>query len=84
MKTKSKFPILRVDSARRDNGQTGVYIRALNTEQHWTSVDINHLDKKSLKALLEAKDPKWSHNLIGCLLGYGQLHEEEKESPNGK
>ena len=69
---------LRIDSRRvKFEGETGIFVRAKTPEERWDSVDILHLDKTSLKSWLRSRggDNPFAENIVGQLLGHGNLHE---------
>ncbi len=63
---------LKVDPSRVGIGQTGIYVRALNAEGRWDSVDIAELDKASLLDFLKSRggDNPWAESTVLILLGH--------------
>ena len=75
---------LTVDPTRLDDSQTGdphapptgIYIRA-KRDGLWGTYDIKELDRTSLLAFLRQRggENTQAENIVGILLGYGNLHE---------
>lgn len=58
---------------------TGIFVRALMPDGKWDSADIAILDKESLLAWLRSRsgNNEWAENMVGILLGHGNLHTKE-------
>ena len=61
---------LRTDPHRTHLPTTGIYVRAINTDGRWDSIDIAHLDKASLDAWLRSRDIEWPIAVVKILLGH--------------
>lgn len=72
---------LKQDANRIGIGETGIFVRALNTENKIDSVDISELDKESLLGWLRSRggDNKWAEDTVGIILGHGHLHTTPPE-----
>jgi hypothetical protein len=59
---------------------TGIFVRAKDPEGEWCTVDIWALDRASLLAWLRSRggDNPWAENVVGILLGHGNLHGPEE------
>ena len=57
-------------------GKTGIFVRALMSDNKWKSVDIVMLEKESLLKWLKSRDGNnpYAEDVVGILLGYGHLH----------
>ncbi|MCK5607276.1 hypothetical protein KAR91_35665 [Candidatus Pacearchaeota archaeon] len=71
---------LRIEPTRENNlayESTSIFIRAINSEGKWDSVDIAQLDKPSLLFWLKSRggDNPWAEDVVGILLGHGHLHD---------
>jgi hypothetical protein len=57
------------------NTETGVFVRAKNSDGRWDSVDIAYLDKSSLLSWLRSRggNNPWAENVVGILLGHASL-----------
>jgi hypothetical protein len=63
---------------------TGVYVRAIDHNGKWASVDVATLDEDSLLRWLRSRDGDnmLAENMVGILLGHGQLHPPTPEQPD--
>lgn len=63
---------LQVAPDRLDIIETGIYVRALNEDKKWESVDISHLDRDSLQSWLRSRggENQWAENVVMILLGH--------------
>lgn len=71
---------LKIDPNRRDKSiATGILVRAQDENGVWQNADISELTKESLLEWLRSRGGKnpWAENVIGLLLGHGNLVEEE-------
>lgn len=61
----------RVDPDRENLPETGVPIRAI-IDDRWSTVDVVHLDKPSLKSWLRSRGEKnaWAEDFVFILLGH--------------
>jgi len=71
---------LRVDDNRLEDYnllKTNIPIRALFPDGKWGTCDIIYLEKESLLTWLRSRGGKneYAENLVGLLLGYGNLTE---------
>ncbi|OKH14872.1 hypothetical protein NIES592_08320 [Fischerella major NIES-592] len=71
---------LYIDSTRwheKDKWETGIPIRAKLRDGGYEAADIGVLEKDSLPAFLRSRggDNIWAENIVGILLGHGQLHK---------
>lgn len=73
---------LLIDPSRVINaiGDTGIYVRAQNSDGGFESVDIAVLTKESLLTWLHGRGGKnkWAEDVVGILLGHGHLHKLEE------
>jgi hypothetical protein len=70
----------KVDPNRIMNARyTGISVRALMLDGRWDNADIAYLDKESLLAWLRSRggNNEWAENVVGILLGHGNLHTKE-------
>jgi len=72
---------LKADPKRQNIGETGIFVRAKNTDDKWAAVDIVSLDKESLLMWLRSRGGKneWAENTVGVLLGHDESIVEEKD-----
>ena len=64
---------LTVDPDRTHLPETGIYVRALNPEGRWDSVDIAYLNRDSLIEWLHSRDSTdFPINVVLALLGHEQ------------
>jgi hypothetical protein len=70
---------LRVDPERIDlDDTTGVYVRAVDDDGHWHSIDINCLDRASLRLFLAGRK-RAAEQVVLLILGHAPLSVEEIE-----
>lgn len=67
----------RVDRARINEPETGIFVRAQDDQGCWVSADLAHFTKASLLEWLtkDAGDNPLAENVVGILLGHGHLHD---------
>lgn len=64
---------LTVDPDRTHLQETGIYVRALNTEGRMGNADIAHLNRDSLDEWLRSRDSiEWPIGVVKALLGHPQ------------
>jgi len=53
--------------------ETGIYVRAINSDGKWDSVDIADLDRPSLMFWLRSRGGEnlWAESVVAMLLGHG-------------
>jgi hypothetical protein len=63
---------LRIDKARTLTPETGICVRAINSDEKWASVDIAWLDRESLLTWLRGSsgDNPLAENVVCTLLGH--------------
>ena len=66
---------LQADPKRSDVPETGIYVRALNVEGKWDSIDISRLTADSLRHWLSSK-PDLAEKVLLRLLGYEWTEEK--------
>ena len=77
-------PELLVDKKRwEDDGlreATGICVRVELPDGTWGPADIAVLTTESLLSWLKSRggDNPWAEDVVGILLGYGHLHDEEE------
>ena len=78
-------PELTVDPTRPYGADTGIYVRAKNSDGKWVNSDIYELDKASLKVWLRSRggENEWAESVVFLLLGHGPFLDEETEDENG-
>ena len=65
---------------------TGIYVRAKNSDGKWVSADIYELDKASLHTWLRSRggENEWAESVVFMLLGHGPfLDAEDADHENG-
>ena len=65
-------PIYTIDPDRMDLPEVGICIRALGPDS-WGAFDVAHLTAESLLDWLRSRDRDWAINVVGVMLGYGNL-----------
>lgn len=65
-----------VDGAPREN-RTGIMVRAMWPDGKMGNADIHWLTKESLLVWRRSRggENPWAENVVGILLGHGNLHE---------
>lgn len=63
---------LHTDPSRTHLPETGIYVRALNTDGTWDAVDIAHLHRDSLDTWLRSRTIDWPIGVVMSLLGHRQ------------
>jgi hypothetical protein len=66
---------LQADPKRADFPETGVYVRAMNVEGKWDSIDISRLKADSLRHWLASK-PDLAEKVLLTLLHYEWTEEK--------
>jgi hypothetical protein len=61
---------LTTDDSRMELPETGIYVRAKNSAGTWSSFDLAHLDKASVRRFVSSRDKTWAENVVLILLGH--------------
>ena len=65
---------LTVDSDRAHLPEAGIFVRALDADGHWDSVDIAHISRDSLIDWLRSRDSiEWPINVVMTILAHPQI-----------
>ena len=65
---------LRIDESRTLAPETGIYVRAINSDEKWASLDIAWLDEESLLTWLRSGggNNPLAESVVRMLLGHNQ------------